>query len=322
MGKIYVAGHRGLVGSAIVRQLIALGTNPNDILTKTHAEMDLKDRNAVDNFFSSNDIEQVYMAGAKVGGIVANNTYPAEFIYENLTMQTNVIHNAYRRGIKKLLMLGSTCIYPRECPQPIDEEYLLTGHLEKTNDAYAIAKIAGLKMCEAYHRQYGVDYRSVMPSNIYGINDNFHPENNHLVAGVIGRIYAAKQRGDRQVVIWGTGTPRREFLYCDDMARGCITVMNADKALFDSVASSYRAVNLGPGYDITINELFEKVCDIIGFKGEILHDNTRPDGTMAKLTDITRITKLDWKPIISLDEGLKRTYFWYEENLNKGIIRR
>jgi len=315
MKKIYVAGHKGLVGSSIARVLQQQGET--NIVTRTSKELDLTNPIAVEDFFKSERPDEVYLAAAKVGGIVANNTFPADMINVNLRIQTNVIDTAHRYGVQKLLFLGSTCIYPKECPQPIKEEHLLTGHLEITNDAYAIAKIAGIKMCQAYNRQHGTDYRAVMPSNVYGPGDNFHPENNHLVAGLMSKFHEAKIKGTK-AILWGTGTPRREFLYSEDLARGCIHVLNAPKEDF---AKTGGFVNLGPGYDLEIRDFAEILAKVVGYNDDFLYDSSRPDGTMRKLTDVSKATGLGWKPEISLEEGLKIMYNWYIECLKNGSIR-
>jgi GDP-L-fucose synthase len=315
MKKIYVAGHNGLVGSAIVRILQQQGET--NIVTRSSKELDLTNQISVEDFFVKEKPDVVYLAAAKVGGIVANNTFPADMININLRIQTNVIDSAYRHNVEKLLFLGSTCIYPRECPQPIKEEYLLTGHLESTNDAYAIAKIAGIKMCQAYNRQHGTDYRAVMPSNVYGPGDNFHPENNHLAAGLMRKFHEAKINGTK-AVLWGTGTPRREFLYCEDLARGCIHVLNASKEDF---AKTGGFVNLGPGYDLEIRNFAKILAKVVGYNDEFLYDSSRPDGTMRKLTDVSKAIALGWKPQISLEEGLKIMYNWYTQGLKDGTIR-
>lgn len=315
MQKIYVAGHSGLVGSSIVRVLREFGET--NIVTRSSKELDLTDPVLVEKFFMSEKPDVVYLAAAKVGGIVANNNLPADMININLRIQTNVIDAAYRHGVEKLLFLGSTCIYPRECPQPIKEEYLLTGHLEVTNDAYAIAKIAGIKMCQAYNRQHGTDYRAVMPSNVYGPGDNFHPENNHLAAGLMRKFHESKINGTK-AVLWGTGTPRREFLYCDDLARGCIHVLNAPKSEFNKTGGF---VNLGPGYDLEINEFASMLANVVGCSNEFLYDTTRPDGTMRKLTDTSKANALGWKPLVSLPDGLKVMYTWYVNALRAGVVR-
>lgn len=316
MGKIYVAGHTGLVGSAIVRKLKEQGHN--HIVAYTSKELDLRDRLSVEWLFTNNDIEQVYFCAAKVGGIVANNTLPATLMGANLMMQTNVINAAYKYKVKRLLFVGSTCIYPKVSPQPIDEDNLLNGFLEPTNEPYAITKIAGLKLCESYNREFGTDFRAVLPSNIYGPNDNFHPENSHLLAGIMSRMYEAKMHNSPTVTIWGTGTPRREFLYSDDMAEGCIAVMDADKRAFDSVTRPMRChLNLGPGYDVEIREFAEIVKKVIGYNGELVYDTSRPDGTMLKCTDVSRIKQLGWTSRIGLEEGITRTYKWYLENIER-----
>lgn len=314
--KIYVAGHRGLIGSAIVRRLIASGVNPDDIITKTHNELDLTNQYAVKDFFSSNKIDQVYIAAAKVGGIVGNNNHPGEFIYKNLMIQNNVIHQAYEHGVRKILFLGSTCILPKFAENPIKEEALMTGYLEPTNEPYAVAKIAGVKMCESYNRQYGTDYRSILPCNLYGPGDNYDEENGHLAAGVIQRLHRAKVNGDKQFVVWGTGKPRREFVYVDDMADACIHVMNVDKALWDSVTLPMQGfVNVGAGQDIEIGEFVKIAKEALDYDGEIVYDTNRPDGTMNKLTDNSRITKLGWTPKTDLTTGIRKAYDWYVTNI-------
>ena len=314
--KIFVAGHRGLMGSAIVRRLIDSGINSSNIITKTHNELDLTNQIAVTEFFAKNKIDQVYVAAAKVGGIVGNNNHPGEFIYKNLMIQNNVIHQAYVHGVRKLLFLGSTCILPKMAENPIKEEALMTGYLEPTNEPYAVAKIAGIKMCESYNRQYGTDYRSILPCNLYGPGDNYDEENGHLAAGVIQRIHRAKENGDDTFVVWGTGKPRREFVYVDDMADAAIHVMNVDKDKWDSVTKPMQNfVNVGAGYDIPIAEFVKIACESLDYKGKIVYDISRPDGTKNKLTDNTRITELDWAPKVELKDGLKNAYKWYLKNV-------
>ena len=270
----------------------------------------------IQKFFKNQKIDQIYLAAAKVGGIQANNTYPAEFIYENLMIQNNIIHNAFLNGIKKLLFLGSSCIYPKNSKQPMSEDQLLTGKLEPTNEPYAISKIAGIKLCESYNRQYGTDYRSILPCNLYGPGDNYDEENGHLAAGVIQRIHRAKENGDDTFVVWGTGKPRREFVYVDDMADAAIHVMNVDKEKWNSVTELMRNfVNVGAGYDIPIAEFVKIACEALDYKGKIVYDISRPDGTKNKLTDNTRITELDWAPKVELKDGLKNAYKWYLKNV-------
>ena len=309
--KIYVAGHRGMVGSAIVRTLQAAGHS--NLVMRTHAELDLTDQAAVRAFFASEKPEQVYLAAAKVGGIHANNTYPAEFIYQNLMMEANVVDAAFRSGVRKLLFLGSSCIYPKMAPQPMREDALLTGTLEPTNEPYAIAKIAGIKLCESYNRQYGashgVDYRSVMPTNLYGPGDNYHPENSHVIPALIRRFHEAKVGGVPSVAIWGTGTPRREFLYVDDMAAASVHVMNLNKAVYDQHTQPMLShINVGYGDDVTIRELALAVGDTVGYAGTITFDTTKPDGTPRKWMDSQRLRDLGWQPTVDLREGLKRAY--------------
>ena len=316
--KIYVAGHRGMVGSAIVRNLQALGFS--NIVTRSHAELDLTNQAAVQKFFAQEKPDQVYLAAAKVGGIHANNTFPAEFIYDNLMVQNNVIHQAFLAGVKKLLFLGSSCIYPKLAPQPMSEDALLTGKLEPTNEPYAIAKIAGIKMCESYNRQYGqshgVDYRSVMPTNLYGPGDNYHPENSHVIPALIRRFHEAKINQLPEVVIWGTGTPRREFLYVDDMAAASVFVMELDKSAYDSQTEPMQShINVGSGSDVTIAELALAVKAAVGFEGDINFDPSKPDGAPRKWMSSTRLNDLGWRPLIQLDEGLRHAYSAYKANL-------
>ena len=318
--KIYVAGHRGMVGSAIVRQLLAHGHPADHIVTPTHAELDLTDQAAVRAFFATERPNQVYLAAAKVGGIHANNTYPAEFIYQNLMMQANVIDAAFSHGVKKLLFLGSSCIYPRAVAQPMQEDALLTGTLEQTNEPYAIAKIAGIKLCESYNRQYGqshgIDYRSIMPANLYGPGDNYHPENSHVIPALIRRFHEAKISNAPSVTIWGTGTPRREFLYVDDMAAASVHVMNLPKTAYDQHAQPMLShINVGCGYDITIKQLAEAICKAVGFHGDITFDSSKPDGTPRKLMDSARLNALGWQAKIGLEQGIKLAYADFQKNV-------
>lgn len=313
--RIFVAGHRGMVGAAIMRALTARGHDPALIVTRTRDELDLLDATEVEMLFSAEGIDQVYLAAAKVGGIHANSTYPAEFIRENLLIATNVIHAAHAHDVQKLLFLGSSCIYPRDAAQPMREEALLTGPLEPTNEPYAIAKIAGIKLCESYHRQYGRDYRSVMPTNLYGPGDNYHPENSHVVPGLLRRFHLAAQDEAPEVVIWGTGTPRREFLHVDDMARACIHVMDLDEAAYRGVTRPMLShINVGTGEDCTIRELAETIARVTGFKGQLRFDASKPDGAPRKLLDVSLIRSLRWSPEISLEEGLRDAYRWFVEN--------
>ena len=316
MNKIYVAGHRGLVGSSIVKMLIKQGVNPDDIITRTSKELDLRDRDNVDWLFGTFNIKQVYMAAAYVGGIVANNTYPADFIYNNIMIQTNVISAAHQYKIDRLLMLGSTCVYPKHAMNPIKEEYLMTGPLEPTNEAYAVAKIAGIKMCDAYNRQYATDFRSVLPCNLYGPGDNYDLDNGHVTAGILRKMHEAKINNSPTVTIWGTGNARREFLYAEDMAEACITVMNADKKDYDDLVKPMQNyINLSAGFDITIKELVSKIKDVVGYTGDIIYDHNKPDGTMQKLTDNTKILQLGWKPKTPIEQGLVATYDAYRSIL-------
>lgn len=305
--RLYVAGHRGLVGSAIVRALRRRGYD--NILTRTHAELDLTDQAQVRAFFASEKIDEVYLAAAHVGGIHANNTYPATFIYDNLMIQANVIREAWRHGVGKLLFLGSSCIYPRLAEQPIKEEYLLTGPLESTNEAYAIAKIAGIKMCESYNRQYGTDFRSVMPTNLYGPGDNYHPENSHVIPALIRRFHEAKMSGADKVIIWGTGTPRREFLFVDDMASACLHVMDLERSYYAKhTTPALSHINVGTGEDVTINEVAGIIRKAVGYEGDITFDTSKPDGTPRKLLDTSKLSALGWRPATRLVAGIQETY--------------
>jgi GDP-L-fucose synthase len=316
MSKIYVAGHRGLVGSSIVKTLIKQGVDPDDIITRTSKELDLRDKDNVNWLFGTFNIKQVYMAAAYVGGIVANNTYPADFIYNNIMIQTNVISAAHQYKVDRLLMLGSTCVYPKLAPNPIKEEYLMTGPLEWTNEAYAVAKIAGIKMCDAYNRQYGTDFRSVLPCNLYGPGDNYDLANGHVTAGILRKMHEAKINNSPTVTIWGTGNARREFLYAEDMAEACITVLNADKKNYDSLVSPFQNyINLSVGFDITIRELVSHIKNVVGYEGDIVYDDSKPDGTMQKLTDNTKVLQLGWQPKTSLEQGLKKTYEAFKRTL-------
>ncbi len=310
---IYVAGHRGMVGSSIVRRLVSLGHDRESIITRTHAELDLTSQSAVRAFFEAEKPGQVYLAAAKVGGIHANNTYPAEFIYQNLMVQANVIDAAFQSGVKKLLFLGSSCIYPRNAHQPMREDALLTGPLEPTNEPYAIAKIAGIKLCESYNRQYyashGVDYRAVMPTNLYGPGDNYHPENSHVIPALIRRFAEAKASRAAKVTIWGTGNPRREFLYVDDMSAASVHVMSLPKSIHDQHTSPMQShINVGSGQDITIAELAQTVSRVIGYQGEIDFDAAKPDGAPRKLMDSSRLNSLGWAAQVSLQDGLTLAY--------------
>ena len=312
MAKIYIAGHRGMVGSALARQL----EPDNELVFRTHTELDLTDQAAVSNFFASEKPDQVYLAAAKVGGIHANNTYPAEFIYENLMMESNVIHQAFKSGVKNLLFLGSSCIYPKLADQPMREKALLTGELEPTNEPYAIAKIAGIKLCESYNRQYGVDYRSVMPTNLYGQNDNFHPENSHVIPALMRRIHQAKISRDSEVVIWGSGTPMREFLHVDDMAAASIHVMNLNSTTYSiNTQPMLSHINVGTGVDCTIRELAETLVKVIRYEGSLIFDTSKPDGAPRKLMDVSRLEKLGWRYNIELEAGLSITYDWFLSNI-------
>ena len=320
--KIYIAGHRGMVGSAILRNLEAKGFN--NFVTRTHAELDLTNQAKVAAFFEQEKPDQVYLAAARVGGIHANNTYPADFIYDNLMVQNNVIHHAFLAGVKRLLFLGSSCIYPQLANQPMREDALLTGKLEPTNEPYAIAKIAGIKMCESYNRQYGashdIDYRSVMPTNLYGPGDNYHSENSHVIPALIRRFHEAKVSNEPEVVIWGTGTPRREFLFVDDMAAASVFVMELDKKIYDQHTKPMQShINVGFGSDVTINDIAHAVAKATGYQGSISFDPTKPDGPPRKWMDSSRLNKLGWHAQVGLEQGLKHAYaeFLYRDKLSQ-----
>ena len=304
--KIYIAGHRGMVGSAIYRKLIKEGYS--SVITRTSAELDLRDQQAVADFFTTEKPDYVFLAAAKVGGIVANNTYRADFLYENLAIQNNVIHHSYLNGVKKLMFLGSSCIYPKLSPQPLKEEYLLTGLLEETNEPYAIAKIAGIKMCDAYRDQYGCNYISVMPTNLYGYNDNYHPQNSHVLPALIRKFHEAKTKGFPEVVVWGSGSPMREFLFADDLADACYFLMET--------YNENHLINIGTGVDLTIKDLALLIKKVIGFEGELTFDSTKPDGTPRKLMDVSKLHELGWNHKIELEEGIKLAY---EDFLTKHI---
>jgi GDP-L-fucose synthase len=313
--KIYVAGHRGLVGSAIVRRLQEEGYG--NLLLRTSQELDLRDQAAVNAFFAAEKPEYVFLAAAKVGGIVANNSYPAQFIFDNLMIQSNIIHNSYLAGVKRLLFLGSSCIYPRLAPQPLKEEYLLTGPLEPTNEAYAIAKIAGITMCRSYNRQYGTRFLAAMPTNLYGPNDNFDLETSHVLPALIRKFHEAKVENEENVVIWGTGTPKREFLHVDDLADASLFLMNLSEEKYLSLVTCHQTpalINIGSGEEVTIKDLALLIKDVTGFERELAFDTTKPDGTPRKLTDVSRLHALGWQHRISLAEGLRSTYRWFREH--------
>ena len=313
MKKIFVAGHRGMVGSAIVRHLEQSGGC--EIVTRSRDELNLLSQADITHFFETESIDQVYLAAAKVGGIVANNTYPAEFIYENLTIQNNIIHSAHANGVQDLLFLGSSCIYPKLAEQPMIETALLKGTLEETNEPYAVAKIAGIKMCESYNRQYGRNYRSVMPTNLYGQNDNFHPQNSHVIPALIRRFHEAKLASQAEVIAWGTGKPMREFLHVDDMAAASIYVMNLDEATYlANTQTMLSHINVGTGIDCTIRELVETVAMVVGYQGKIVFDTTKPDGAPRKLMNVSRLADLGWEASIELEDGLATTYQWFLDN--------
>jgi GDP-L-fucose synthase len=314
--RIYVAGHSGLAGSALVRRLRAAGFD--NLVLRRHAELELTDPVAVRRFFEAERPQHVVLAAAKVGGILANDTMPAQFIHENLAIQTNVIHEAWRTGVKRLLFLGSSCIYPRDCPQPMKEEYLLTGPLEPTNRPYALAKIAGIEMCSAYNRQYGTQFLAVMPTNLYGPGDNYDLRSSHVLPALIRKAHEAKERGDETLVVWGTGKPRREFLYSDDMADACVALLRLDDARFNSAIGGYPPlVNIGSGADQTISELAETVARIVGFRGALRFDTSKLDGTPRKLLDITRMKSLGWAPHVGMEEGIALAY---REFLGRGEL--
>ena len=312
MFRYYVAGHRGMVGSAIHRQLVARG---EQVITRSRDKLDLLDQQATRNFLQQERPDVVIVAAAKVGGIVANASYPASFIYENLAIETNLIHESYKAGVARLLFLGSSCIYPRLAPQPIPESALLTGPLEPTNEAYAIAKIAGIKLCESYNRQYGTDYRSVMPTNVYGPGDNFHPQNSHVLPALIRRFHEAAQDGRGEVVVWGSGKPRREFLHADDVAAACLVVLDTERGDFEAVTEpTVSHVNIGAGDDVTIAELAQIVAEVTGFPGRITFDTSKPDGTPRKLLDVSRLSALGWHARRDLRDGIADAYRWFCQN--------
>jgi len=309
--KIYIAGHRGLVGSAIVRQLKSRGFT--NLLMRTHKELDLTNQVQVQTFFEQEKPDYVILAAAKVGGIHANNTYPADFIYQNMMIEANVINSAYENEVKRLLFLGSTCIYPKAVEQPMREDALLTGVLEPTNEPYALAKIAGIKLCESYNRQYGTDFRSVMPTNLYGINDNFHPENSHVIPALIRRFHEAKVSNDAEVIVWGTGNAMREFLYVDDMAEASLFVLELDEKTYQANTKSMLShINVGTGKDVTIKKMAETMKQVVGYEGNLTFDTTKPDGSPRKLIDVSRLSNMGWKYGIDLEEGLKKIYKWYK----------
>lgn len=313
--RVYVAGHQGMVGSAICRQLSL--RDDIELVVKTHKELDLTVQKDVEAFFERERVDQVYLAAAKVGGIYANNTFPAEFIYQNLMIESNIIHSAHKVGIQKLLFLGSSCIYPKFAEQPMKESALLTGILEPTNEPYAIAKIAGIKLCESYNRQYGRDYRSVMPTNLYGSNDNFHPENSHVIPALMRRFHEAKESGAQEVIVWGTGMPKREFLYVDDMAAASVHVMELEDAIYQQNTQPMLShINVGTGVDCSIREMAETMASVVGYQGKIVFDATKPDGTPRKLMDVTRLKNLGWQHRYNLHEGLSLTYKWFLENID------
>jgi len=310
--RIYIAGHRGLVGSAIVRALKKQGFT--NLITRTHKELDLVNQQAVGDFFKQEKPDFVILAAAKVGGIYANNVYPADFIYQNIMIEANVIHSSYKHKVKRLLFLGSTCIYPKAVKQPMREDALLTDVLEPTNEPYALAKIAGIKLCESYNRQYGTDFRSVMPTNLYGINDNFHPENSHVIPALMRRFHEAKINNDAEVVVWGSGKAIREFLYVDDMAQASLFLLTLDEQTYQANTKPMLShINVGTGVDITIREMAQTMKQVVGFKGKLVFDTTKPDGAPRKLIDVARLSKMGWQYSVALEEGLAQTYQWYLE---------
>lgn len=320
ISTVYVAGHNGMVGSAIHRTLEE--RKANSIVTATRAELDLTDTKAVSTFLQQNNVKEIYLAAARVGGIHANNEYPADFIRDNLQIQLSVIDAAHQVGVDKLLFLGSSCIYPRLAAQPMAENALLSGALEPTNEPYAIAKIAGIKLCESYNRQFGRDYRAVMPTNLYGVNDNFHPENSHVVPALIRRFHEAKLSDASEVVVWGSGKPMREFLYVDDLADACIHIMNIDRSQYESVTSPMEShINIGTGIDCTIEELATTIAKVVGYKGDIVWDADKPDGTPRKLLNVEKINSIGWQASTGLEAGLAKTYRWFTDVASQGVIR-
>ncbi len=312
--KIYIAGHRGLVGSAIVRQLESRGFT--NLIVRSHKDLDLTNQEKVQNFFKQESPDNVILAAAKVGGIHANNTYPADFIYQNIMIEANVINSAYESKVKSLLFLGSSCIYPKAVEQPMSEDALLTDLLEPTNEPYALAKIAGIKLCESYNRQYGTDFRSVMPTNLYGINDNFHSENSHVIPALMHRFHQAKVNNDQETIVWGTGNAKREFLYVDDMAQASLFILELDERIYKANTQPMLShINIGTGVDLSIREMAETMKKVINYKGRIVYETSRPDGPPRKLTDVSRLSQMGWKYTVDLKKGLEKTYEWYLENV-------
>lgn len=313
--KIYIAGHRGLVGSAIIRELKSRGFT--NLLTRTHEQLNLTDQREVNHFFDKEKPDYVILAAAVVGGIHANNTYPADFIYQNMMIEANVIHSSYKNNVKRLLFLGSTCIYPKRVEQPIEENALLSDALEPTNEPYAIAKIAGIKLCESYNRQHGTDFRSVMPTNLYGINDNFHDENSHVIPALIRRFHEAKVNHSSSVKVWGTGKAMREFLYVDDMAKASLFVLELDASIYKANTEPMQShINVGTGKDISIEQVAEIIRKVVGYNGKLIFDTTKPDGALRKLIDVSRLSNMGWNYSIDIEEGLERTYKWYLSNVS------